>query len=101
MFITPAPGERATVPLVALCKCGCGEHAPSGRVFINKEHQLDWMNAGGASELNALLPTEVRQAGGSTAGKLSHESGRLAQAAKKGGQRSREIAAEWRDRRSK
>jgi hypothetical protein len=34
------------------------------RKFVNKEHQLNWMAAGGARELNALLtvtlPVKVR-----------------------------------------
>ncbi len=45
------------------CKCGCGAVVKKGRVFLNKEHQIRWLNAGGAAELNALLPDEVRVRG--------------------------------------
>jgi hypothetical protein len=78
------------------CKCGCGEAVKNRRVFVNKEHQLMWMHAGGAREMNALLPDEVRQQGGRTAGKQLAASGQLQEAAKKGGARSREIAAKVR-----
>lgn len=62
------------------CKCGCGEQIKGKRVFVNKEHQLAWMQAGGASELNAMLPDEVRVRGGKTAGRMSVESGHLDEA---------------------
>lgn len=80
------------------CKCGCGESVSGRRVFVNKEHQLAWMHAGGARELNSLLPLEVRQQGGQTVGRRLHDSGQLQEAANKGGARSREIAAEVRSR---
>jgi general stress protein YciG len=83
------------------CKCGCGQAVKSGRVFVNKEHQLDWMDRGGASEMNALLPVEVRQRGGHTTGVKAVESGRLLEAARKGGARSREIAARFRAKRER
>ena len=82
------------------CKCGCGEVVRSGRVFVNKEHQLDWMLHGGAKELNALLPPEARKKGGEVAGQQAAESGRLLDAAQKGGARSREIAEKVRSARS-
>lgn len=82
------------------CKCGCGELTKGRRVFVNKEHQLTWMHAGGAREMNALLPLEVRQRGGHTAGTLHVSSGVQAKAAKKGGARAKEIAAAVRARRS-
>jgi hypothetical protein len=78
------------------CKCGCGETVRGKRVFVNKEHQLAWMHAGGARELNAMMPDEARALGGQTAGKQAAESGRLQEAAKLGGQRAREIAEAFR-----
>ena len=51
---------------------------------------------GGAREMNALLPDDVRIRGGETSGKQARESGRLLEAAQLGGQRSREIAEEFR-----
>lgn len=78
------------------CKCGCGREVPARRMFVDKIHQLAWMHAGGARELNALLPDDVRRRGGRTSGRLAQQSGRLADAARKGGTRSREIAAEFR-----
>jgi hypothetical protein len=61
-------------------------------VFVDKEHQLQWMLNGGASEMNTLQPIEAKQLGGHTAGTQAQESGRLAEASKKGGAKSREIA---------
>jgi hypothetical protein len=58
------------------------------------------MHAGGAREMNALLPDEVRERGGRTAGRRLHASGQLQAAANKGGARSREIAADVRARRA-
>ncbi len=84
---------------MATCKCGCGESVKTGRVFVNKEHQLEWMNNGGARELNALLPQEVRVRGGQTAGEAAILSGRLLGAAQKGGARSHEIAENVRAKR--
>lgn len=83
------------------CRCGCGLPTPNEkRRFVNKEHQLEWMAAGGARELNALLPLEARQRGGSTAGRAVADSGQLAEAGRKGATRAAEIAAAWRQRRS-
>ncbi len=48
---------------MADCKCGCGQAVKSGRKFINLEHQMEWMLAGGASQLNALQSVEGKQAG--------------------------------------
>jgi hypothetical protein len=67
-----------------------------GRVFLNKEHQLRWLNTGGAAELNALLPEDVRIRGGLTAGAAAAQSGRLATASKLGATRVREIAEKFR-----
>lgn len=83
-----------TVGAQKLCKCGCGEPIAARRVFVNKVHQLQWMAAGGARELNAMLPDEVRVRGGQTVGRRLHASGQLKRSAEKGGARSREIAAE-------
>jgi len=66
------------------------------RVFVNKEHQLAWMLAGGAKLMNELQPVEAKQLGGRIVGKAAAESGRLAEAAKLGAARSREIAEEFR-----
>jgi hypothetical protein len=76
----------------AECKCGCGEPVKGRRVFVNKEHQLSWMLQGGASEMNALQPIEAKQRGGHVTGSDAAQNGRLAEAAKKGGAKSREIA---------
>ena len=84
-----------------LCKCGCGATVKAPRVFENKTHHIEWMWAGGAREMNALLPREVRQRGGSTTGTKAHESGRLQHAAEKGAARSKEIAAAVRAAREK
>jgi hypothetical protein len=54
---------------------------------------------GGASEMNALLPDDVRERGGRTTGLRAAASGRLAEASKKGGARSKEIAATFRAKR--
>lgn len=78
------------------CKCGCGETVKGKRVFVNKEHQLAWMHAGGASEMNALMPDDARVLGGQIAGKHAAETGRLQEAGKLGAQRSREIAEAFR-----
>lgn len=77
------------------CKCGCGSIVRGRRTFVNKEHQLTWMMAGGAREMNALLPDEVRERGGHTAGTQAAQSGRLRDAAEKGAARSREITAQF------
>jgi hypothetical protein len=59
------------------------------------------MVAGGARKLNALQPVEAKERGGLAAGGRAAENGRLFEAAKKGGARSREIAAQLRAERSK
>ena len=66
---------------IASCKCGCGQVVKGRRVFVNKEHQLAWMVAGGAREMNALLPDEARARGGHVAGTIAFNSGRLKEAA--------------------
>lgn len=63
-----------------LCRCGCGATARTPKGFYNKEHHLTWMRNGGAREVNACLPREVRVRGGKTAGRKLVESGKLAQA---------------------
>lgn len=78
------------------CKCGCGSSVPRRRTFVNKSHQLAWMAAGGARELNALLPLEVRERGGRTTGRRAAASGRLREAGVKGIARIREITNEFR-----
>jgi len=77
---------------MSLCKCGCGQQVRSSRVFVNKEHQLAWMHDGGAKQLNALQPIEAKVRGGHTAGTDAALSGRLMEAAQKGGAVSHEIA---------
>jgi len=42
------------------CQCGCGEAVNEKRSFVNKEHQLRWMSAGGAKELNGLQRSHAR-----------------------------------------
>ena len=84
--------------MTATCKCGCGEPVKGKRVFVNKEHQLTWMVAGGASEMNALMPDAARELGGHVAGTMAAESGRLADARKLGAARSKEIAEEFRSK---
>lgn len=78
------------------CKCGCDLAVRKGRVFVNKEHQLNWLNAGGASELNALLPDEVRVRGGHTAGAAALKSGQLSKASQLGAAKVRAIAQQMR-----
>lgn len=65
----------------------------------NKEHQLEWMLAGGAREIGAMQPIEAKQLGGSVAGRMAQESGRLAQAGQLGARRAQEISLEYRRRR--
>lgn len=81
------------------CRCGCGASVKPPRVFVNKEHQIDWMFAGGAREMGALEPLEGRQRGGSIVGRRLAESGQLQEAGRKGAQRSREIGERVRARR--
>ena len=80
------------------CGCGCGETVKRGRTFVNKEHQLQWMVAGGASEMNAIQPLEAKVKGGHTQGQRSYESGKLREAGEKGAAVSREIAERFRER---
>ena len=80
---------------MADCKCGCGIELKGNRKFVDKEHQLAWMLAGGARELNALLPSEVRVRGGQTAGNAAKSNGVLAEASKKGADRVRELTKEF------
>jgi len=82
------------------CGCGCGAGVKGKRVFVNKEHQLAWMVAGGAREIGALQPLESKRLGGQIAGRAGVESGSLTRAGLKGAQRSREIADEFRRVRS-
>jgi hypothetical protein len=81
---------------MAVCKCGCGSAVKRGRAFVDKEHQLAWMNAGGAREMNALQPLEAKIKGGSISGQEASASGRLRQASLQGAARSREIAERYR-----
>ena len=81
------------------CKCGCGTCTTGRRVFVNKEHQLEWMVAGGAREIGALEPAEARSRGGARAGADARDSGRLRKASVLGGARSREIGERVRQRR--
>lgn len=78
------------------CRCGCGQPVKGRRVFVNKEHQLAWMHAGGAREIGALEPYAARVKGGETAGQRAARSGRLSDAGVKGAERSREIAEQFR-----
>jgi hypothetical protein len=83
------------------CKCGCGEPMPRpNRKYVNKEHQLAHMVAGEASRMNSLQPIEGKQLGGAVAGRQAEESGRLAEAGKKGAEESRAIAERFRAARS-
>jgi hypothetical protein len=84
---------------MALCKCGCGSAVKHGRAFVDKEHQLAWMNAGGAREMNALQPLDAKIKGGSVAGREASASGRLREASLQGAARSREIAERYRAQR--
>lgn len=76
------------------CKCGCGEMAT--KVFLNQEHHLAWMYAGGARQLAKLQPVEAKVKGGRTAGERAASSGRLREAGLRGAERAREIAEEYR-----
>jgi hypothetical protein len=70
-----------------------------GRIFVNKEHQLDWMLNGDASKMNALQPLEAKIKGGTVSGTAAAESGRLKEAGELEAQRSREIAQHFREQR--
>jgi hypothetical protein len=85
---------------MATCKCGCGAPIKGKRVFLDKEHQLAWMQAGGGAELAALLPDDARSRGGKTAGNKAVVSGHLREAARLGGRRVHEIAAACRTKRA-
>lgn len=83
------------------CGCGCGAVLPVSqgkrqRKFVNKEHHLDWMVAGGASQMNAAQPIEAKKLGGHVAGTALRDTGHLAEIGKLGVARSLEISAEWR-----
>jgi hypothetical protein len=84
---------------MAGCTCGCGSAVKRGRAFVDKEHQLAWMNSGGAREMNALQPLEAKIKGGSVAGREASASGRLREASLQGAARSREIAERYRAQR--
>lgn len=71
------PIDKPEVLMLGTCKCGCGQLVKGRRVFVNKEHQLEWMAAGGARELNALQPIDAKVQGGQTAGNLLANSGHL------------------------
>jgi len=66
---------------------------------VDKEHQLDWMLAGGARDIGAMQPPDARAEGGRTAGRQRAMSGDLLEAGRKGAERARAIAEEWRARR--
>jgi hypothetical protein len=83
------------------CKCGCGQSVLRNRVFVDKQHQLHWLNAGGAAELNAMQPIEVKVRGGQTSGAAALKSGRLTEASRQGAAKVRDIAAELRTSRKK
>jgi hypothetical protein len=83
------------------CLCGCGETIKSRRVFVDKEHQLAWMVAGGASQLNALQPLEAKSRGGHTTGSAAARSGRLLDASRKGAEKSKAIAQSFREKQSR
>ncbi len=83
---------------VVECKCGCGQQVTGARRFIDKEHQIEWMLAGGGRELNARQSLEAKRSGGQTAGHRAAASGRLAEAGQMGALRSQEIAREVRQR---
>lgn len=84
--------------LMKFCKCGCQQVVQGKKVFVNKEHQFDWMSNGGASRMNALQPIEAKIKGGKIVGRQAAASGRLHEAALKGGARSREIAQAYREK---
>ncbi len=79
---------------------GCGEAVKRGRTFVNKEHQLEWMVSGGASEMNALQPIEDKAKGGAISGRAAADSRRLKDMAELGAQKSREIADYFRARKA-
>jgi hypothetical protein len=82
------------------CRCGCGEPVRGRRTFVNKEHQLRWLAAGGAKELNALQPLEAKSRGGATSGRNAAGSGRLDEMRPKAVEAVREITARFRSRTS-
>jgi hypothetical protein len=82
-----------------VCRCGCGRSVNGRRVFVNKEHQLEWMVNGGARELNSLQPLEAKVRGGQVAGEHAAASGRLADASQKGAAKAHEIAERFRQMR--
>lgn len=76
------------------CEGGYGAAVRGRRAFANEHHQFGWMRAGGAREVNALLPHEAWEAGGRAYRELAGQSGRLHAASAKGAARIREITAE-------
>lgn len=74
------------------CRCGCGTSVKPARKFVDKQHQLSWMRAGGASEMNKLQPVEAKRRGGAVAGRHAAETGQLASAGLVGAERSRRIS---------
>jgi hypothetical protein len=96
--MTYRPYPECHYPPAMDCKCGCGHKVTGRRVFVDKEHQLEWMVAGGAKELNALVPIEAKSKGGRTAARNSVQDGRWAQARQLGPKRAMEIAAAFRQR---
>jgi len=81
------------------CKCGCGEPVKRGRTFVNREHQLDWMYAGGASQMNAMQPIEGKIRGGATSGQQAAAAGRIQEVGVRAAQEAREFAARYRAKR--
>lgn len=79
-----------------VCRCGCGEAVKDKCVFVDKEHQMRWLHAGGAREIGALQPREARVKGGTVAGQEAAASGRLRDASTKGVARTSEIATQFR-----
>jgi hypothetical protein len=78
------------------CKCGCGEKVTDSKRYVDKAHQIAHLLAGEASRLNKQQPVEAKAKGGSVAGTLAVQSGRLADAGQKGAARAREIAQQVR-----
>lgn len=82
------------------CMCGCGQQVPKGnKSFVNRMHQWEWMEAGGAAQIGALQPLEAKQDGGRRAGAQARDSGRLADMAEKGREQQARMYEEWKQRR--
>lgn len=87
--------------MATVCACGCGQDVPPrNKSYVDNEHRIEHMLAGEAKRMNALLPDEVRRAGGHTSGKAAAESGRLAEAGLKGAESARRTAERLRARRA-